>query len=206
MKKYTLKFTGHGVQSVFVALNEKSFAFWSGKKEQEDFSIEEYLCNPANFEDIPEEFNFLMQDGEELYWDDHKDIFCSLNSPDLDSCFILVEEVKDDESTEEILYERFQDFIEKNKDVVEHQGMEMKDKQMPRYVMECNSYEKGVVFGDTFEAESFDPNLLKIHVVEGPSGHDYFSTAYYNGEELYNNECFTRGKGMMTWVFDSQED
>ena len=94
MKKYLLSFNGHGVNSAFVSLNEDSFSFWFQKQKNEDFAIEEYLCNPEDFEDIPEEFNFLIKDDEALDWDDHEGIFCHVYSPDLDSCYIQIEEIQ----------------------------------------------------------------------------------------------------------------
>jgi hypothetical protein len=202
MKKYSLRLSGHGMESIFIRLNEDSFSFWFQKQKEEDFEIAEYLCSPEDFEDIPEEFNFLIKDGETCDWDNHEDIFCHLYSPDLDSCHIVIEEMKDDGSFEEILCEKFQDFIEKHEDVIEYLYSEVKYEDVPEQVMECNSYEKGTIFGDIFEAESFDPKLLKIFVVEGPNGVDYFSAAHYNGQELDNTEYCTRGKGMVVEVWE----
>ena len=202
MNKYTVRLNGHGVESVFVALNEDSFSFWFQKQNEEDFTIEEYLCNPEDFEDIPEEFNFLIKDGEASYWDDHEDIFCRLSGPDFNSCFIAVDKIEDDGSHKEILCEKFQDFIEKHENVIEHVEPEVEYEDIPEQIMECNSYKKGTIFGDIFEAKNFDPALLKIIIKEGPNGVDYFCGAYYNGEELSNTESSTRGKGMVVDVWE----
>jgi hypothetical protein len=202
MKKYTLELNGHGVESVFVKLNEDSYCFWAQKQNEEDFSIAEYLCSPEDFEDIPEEFDFLVKDGEVAYWDDHEDIFFSISSPDLDSCYILVKEMKDADSGEEIVYEKFQDFIEKHEDIVAYKNPDVEYKDIPQHVMECNSYEKGTMFGAEFEAEDFDPKLLKILITEAPNGSDYFYSASYNGEDLCNDNYYTRGKGMEVSVWE----
>ena len=202
MKKYSLSFNGHGVESVFVSLNEDSFSFWLQKQNDEDFSIPEYLCNPEDFEDIPEEFNFLIKDDETLDWDDHEGIFCHIHSPDLDSCYIQVEEIKEDEANEEILCEKFQDFIEKNEHVIDGEDRAVEYTEIPDQVMECNSYEKGTIFGSVFEAEDFDLKLLKIFLTEGPNGCIYFNGAAYDGEDLDNTELCTRGKGMDVSVWD----
>jgi hypothetical protein len=202
MNKYTVRLSGHGVESVFVALNEDSFSFWFQKQNEEDFTIEEYLCNPEDFEGIPEEFNFLIKDGEASYWDDHEDIFCHLTGPDLDSCFITVDKVEDDGSYEEILCEKFQDFIEKHENIIEHLESEVQYNDIPEQIMECNSYEKGTIFGDTFQAETFDPKLLKICIAEGPNGVDYLCSVHYNGIDLDNTEYCVRGKGMVVNVWE----
>lgn len=202
MKKYLLSLNGHGVGSVFIRLNEDSFSFWFQKQKEEDFTIADYLCNPEDFEDIPEEFNFLIKDGESVDWDDNEDIFCNLYSPDLDSCSIIVEEIQNDGSYKEILCEKFSKFIEKHENVIDYQNSAVEYQDIPEQVMECNSYEKGTIFGDIFEAESFDPALLKILIKEGPNGVDYFSGAYYNGEELNNTESSTRGKGMRVDIWE----
>ena len=202
MKKYLLSLNGHGVNSVFVPLNEDSFSFWFQKQRNEDFAIEEYLCNPEDFEDIPKEFNFLIKDDEALDWDDHEDIFCHIYSPDLDSCYIQIEEIQEDGSNKEILNEKFQDFIEKNEHIIEHQDPAVDYADIPEQVMECNSYEKGTIFGGTFEAEDLDLKLLKIFIEEGPNGCMYFSGASYGGEDLDNTECCTRGKGMDVSVWE----
>ena len=202
MNKYLLSLNGHGMESVFLRLNEDSFSFWFQKQKEEDFEIVDYLLSPEDFEDIPEEFNFLIQDGESIEYFDHEDIFCHLYSPDLTSCNITVEEIQDDGSYKEILCEKFQDFIEKHEDVIEHQDSEIKYEDVPEQVMECNSYEKGTIFGDIFEAENFDPKLLKIILIEGPNGVDYFTAAHYNGQELDNTESSTRGKGMFVNVWE----
>lgn len=202
MKKYSLRLSGHGMESIFIRLNEDSFSFWFQKQKEEDFEIADYLHSPEDFEDIPEEFNFLISDGESIEYHDHEDVFCHLYSPHLNSCDIVIQEIKDDGSFEEILCEKFQDFVEKYEDVIEYQDSEVKYEDVPEQVMECNSYEKGTIFGDTFEAESFDPKLLKIFVVEGPNGVDYFSAAHYNGQELDNTEYCTRGKGMVVEVWE----
>mgnify|MGYP000866446267 CR=1 FL=1 len=202
MNKYLLSFSGHGMESVFIRLNEDSFSFWFQKRQEEDFAIADYLCSPEDFEDIPEEFNFLIEDGEAVEWSDHDSVFCHLYSPDLDSCFIVVEEIQDDESYKEILCEKFSNFIEKNEGVIDYQNSANEYADIPEQVMECNSYEKGTIFGDIFEAKNFDPALLKIIIKEGPNGVDYFCGAYYNGEELSNTESSTRGKGMVVDVWE----
>jgi len=200
MKKYLLSLNGHGMESAFFRLNEDSFSFWF-QKEKEDFDIPSYLCNPEDFEDVPDEFNFLIEDGESIEWYDHESVFCHLYSPDLDSCSILVEEVQEDGSNKEILSEQFSQFIDENEDIVDYDSaVEYED--VPEQVMECHSYEKGTIFGDTFEADDFDPKLLKIFVVEAPNGVHYLKRVFYNGEELFNTECSTRGKGMTATVWE----
>ncbi len=202
MKKYSFELVGHGVESVFVKLTEDSYCFWAQKQNEDDFSIAEYLCDPEDFEDIPEEFNFLVKDDEVAYWDDHQDIFLTICSPDLDSCSILVKEIKGEDSSEEIIYEKLQDFIEKHEYIIDYKDPDVKHEDVPQYVMECNSYEKGTVFGSEFEAESFDPKLLKIMTTEIPNGEVYFCGASYNGEDLYNDNYYTRGKGMEVKVWE----
>jgi hypothetical protein len=191
MKKYLLTLNGHGMESVFMRLNEDSFSFWFQKEKQEDFDIASYLCSPEDFEDIPDEYL------------DHESVFCHLYSPDLDSCTILVEEVQEDGSHKEILSEKFSDFIDKHEDIIHYNcDSTIKYEDLPEQVMECHSYEKGTIFGDFFEADDFDPKLLKIFVKEAPNGVDYFEKASYNGEELSNTECSTRGKGMEASVWE----
>lgn len=201
MNKYLLSFSGHGMESVFIRLDEDSFSFWF-QKQQQDFAIADYVCNPEDFENIPEEFNFLIKDGESIEWVDHENVFCHLYSPDLDSCFIIIEEIQDDQSYKEILCEKFSEFIKKYEDAIDYQDPFVKYTDLPEQIMECNSYEKGIIFGDIFEAEGFDPKLLKIIVKEGPNGIDYFYGASYNGEELGNTESSTRGKGMIVEIWE----
>ena len=202
MNKYLLSFSGIGVESVYIRLNKDSFSFWFQKQQEEDFDIVDYLFAPEDFEDIPEEFNFLIQDGETIEWFNHEDVFCHFYSPDLDSCYITVEEVEDNQSYKEILCEKFLKFVDEHEDVIEYQDSEVEDEYAPEQIMECNSYEKGVIFGDIFEAESFDPKLLKIIVKEAPNGIDYFDGASYNGEELSNTQSCTRGKGMVVEIWE----
>jgi hypothetical protein len=114
----------------------------------------------------------------------------------LDSCYIQVEEIQEDGSSKQIFLEQFSKFREDNEDAIEYLDPEVEYEDIPDHVMECNSYEKGVLFGETFEAEDFDFKLLKILVKEAPNGVEYFDSAYYNGEELDNTEYSTRGKGM----------
>jgi hypothetical protein len=196
MKKYLLSLNGHGAESVFIRLNEDSFAFWSEKQKEEESFVADYLCTPEDFENIPEEFNFLIKNGESFEWYENDDIFCHFSSPDLDSCYIQVEEIQEDGSSKQIFLEQFSKFREDNEDAIEYLDPEVEYEDIPDHVMECNSYEKGVLFGETFEAEDFDFKLLKILVKEAPNGVEYFDSAYYNGEELDNTEYSTRGKGM----------
>jgi hypothetical protein len=202
MNKYLLSLCGHGVESVFIALNEKSFSFWFQKKKTEDFELSDYLCSPEDFEDIPEEFNFLIKDGEVCDLDSHEDIFCRVYSPELESCCVIVEQILDDGSYKEILCEKFLEFAEKYNHVIDYQDSFVEYKDVPDQVMVYNSYEKGVIFGDVFEAENFDLKLLKIIIKEAPNGVDYFCKALYNNQELSNTECCTSGKGATAYVWE----
>lgn len=201
MNKYLLSLCGHGAESVFISLTEDSYSFWF-QKQQEDFEFSDYLCSPEEFEDIPEEFNFLIEDGEPIDWYEHENIFCSIYSPDLESCNIIIEQIQDDGSTIEILCEKFSKFVEQYDNVIDHQNSFVEYDNVPDQVMACNSYEKGVIFGDIFETEKFDPKLLKIIVKEAPNGVDYFSSASYNNEQLSNTECSTKGIGLSVHLWE----
>jgi hypothetical protein len=204
MKKYSITFSGHGTETVFVGLDKETFDYWQNKEEQdEDFSLVDYLCNPEDYEDVPKEHNFLIdEDGEPLYWDDHEKIFYTIHSPDLESCYLIIEEIKEGESNEEIINEEFKTFIEKHEDSIDYQDCSIKHEDTPDYILQCDSYQKGSVFATTFEAEDFDPKLLKVVAEEAPNGLYYFSSVSYNDEELYNEDFFTRGKGMNADLFE----
>jgi len=202
MNKYILSLCGHGVESCFIKLNEESFSFWFQKQKTEDFELSDYLCSPEEFEDIPEEFNFLIEDGESIEWSEHENVFCNIYSPDLESCDIIIDQIQDDGTTTEILCEKFSEFVEQYDNMIDYQNSFIEYIDVPDQVMECNSYEKGVIFGDIFEAEKFDPKLLKIIVKEAPNGVDYFYSASYNNEQLSNTECDTRGIGMAVNIWE----
>lgn len=196
MKKYLLSLNGYGSETAFFRMNEDSFAFWNEKQEEEESFAADYLCTPEDFENIPEEFNFLIEDGESLEWYENDSVFCHFSSPDLDSCSIQVEEIQEDGSYKQVFAEQFSNFVEENEELIEYLDPEVEYEDIPDYVMQCNSYEKGTHFADSFEAETFDFKLLKILIKEAPNGSEYIDSVYYDGKELDNTESSTIGKGM----------
>ena len=197
MKKYLLTLNGHGAESIFLRLNEDQYSYWFQQQKNEEIDIVDYILSPDESIDIPHEHNFLLEDNESIYIEDSSLKFLHYYSPDLDSCSILVEEILEDGSSKTITEEKFRDFAEKH-ECINYVGPDVKFEDIPDQVLEYHSYEKGTIFGDSFETEGFDefdPSLLKFIVKEAPNGLDYIDGIFYNEQELENTEGNTRGKG-----------
>jgi hypothetical protein len=200
MKKYLISFSGHGVESVFMALTENQYSWWFQKSQEEDFSVEEYLIDPEEFdEEIPEEYDILLDDGDYQSWDYNDLIFYQETTPDLDSCYVIIEELNDDSADIEIINMPFMDFIDGNVHI-EHNVSS--DTNPPKQIMELNSYEKGTIFGAIIETNEFDISKLSFTINDGPNGNEYLCKVVYDGEELINTESSTTGKGMVATIWE----
>ena len=205
MKKYLLTLNGHGAESIFLRLNEDQYSYWRSSRRQqqnnEEIDIVDYIQNPDECADIPNEYNFLLEDDEFVSIEDSNLIFLHYCSADLDSCSILVEEILEDGSVKTIIEEKFEDFAEKY-ECIDYVGSDIKFMDVPDQVLEYHSFEKGTMFGDFFETEGFNLNLLKLTVKEAPNGSEYIDGIFYNGQELGNSEGSTRGKGCQASVWE----
>lgn len=197
MKKYLLTLNGHGAESIFLRLNEDQYSYWFQQQNEEEIDIVDYILSPDESIDIPHEYNFLLEDNESIHIEDSSLKFLHYYSADLDSCSILVEELLEDGSAKTIIEEKFRDFVEKH-ECINYVNPDVKFEDIPDQVLEYHSYEKGTIFGDSFETEGFnefDASLLKFIVKEAPNGLDYIDGILYNEQELENTEGNTRGKG-----------
>ena len=200
MKKYLLTINGHGQETSFVALTPESYSFWFQKNKENTSDVVDYIYSPEdNSEGIPDEFNFLMQDGEFVDIHDSNASFLNLHSPNIDSCKFVVGEV-DDEGffSREIVECPFED----HEELLDNEYFFVKYEDIPEQILEVNSYEKGTFFGAYFEAEDFDLSLLKFVLGEAPNGEFYLVDVFYNGELLINTESNTRGKGTEVQIWE----
>lgn len=194
MKKYLITLNGHGVETAFLRLTPELYSFWFQKSQDENFEICDYLFSPEEFEDdIPQDMNFLIQNGESLNWDDNELVEYLETTPNMDTCFINIQ----NEEGDDIVNEPFQEYNEAY-DCIEYGNSITGSNQL----MEINSYEKGTIFGGYFETDNFDPSKLKFHTTESPNGNDYLVGVFYDGEEIINTEYSTRGKGIEVEVWE----
>jgi hypothetical protein len=201
MKQYLISLSGWGIESVFIQLKPESYSWWFQNSLDPDFGIDEYITNPEEFKhEVPKEFNFLLDDfnSEYQYWDDNDWIFCQAVTPDLDTCYVIVEEIGADGSYKEVYNQK----LSETNECILHVGSLIDYDDVPEQVMECNSSEKGSIFGATFEAEEFDISKLSVLVKEGPNGLDYMTELIYDREQLVNTESATRGKGMEVTIWE----
>lgn len=194
MKQYLLTLNGHGAESIFLRLNEDQYSYWFQQQKDEEIDIIDYILSPDESIDIPHEHNFLLEDDEAVEIENSSLKFLHYYSANLDSCSILVEEILEDGSAKTIIEEKFRDFAEKH-ECINYVSPDVSFDDIPDQVLEYHSYEKGVMFGDQINTESFDPSLLKFIIKEAPNGLDYISAIFYNDQELDNTEGSTRGKG-----------
>lgn len=200
MKKYLISFNGYGVESSFMSLTESQYSWWFKKSQDENFSIEEYLIDPEGFDqEIPPEYDILLNHDGYQCWDYNSLIFYQETTPDLDSCYLMVEEMIEDSADIEVVNIAFIDFIDGDVNI-EHRIST--DSNLPKQIMECNSYEKGTIFGAIVETDQFDTSKLSFTIDEGPNGNEYLCKVVYDGEELTNTESSTRGKGMVVTIWD----
>ncbi len=201
MKKYLITLNGHGSESIFLRLNEDQYSYWFQQQRDEEIDIVDYILRPDESIDIPYEHNFLLEDDECVEIENSSLKFLHYYSPDLDSCCILVEEILEDGSINEVIIEKFREFAEKH-ECIDCVDPDVSFDDIPDQVLEYHSYEKGVMFGDQINAESFDLSLLKFVVKEAPNGLEYLSAVFYNDQELENTEGSTRGKGIEANIWE----
>jgi hypothetical protein len=204
MKKYLLTLNGYGAESIFLRLNQDQYSYWFQQQKNEEIDIVDYIQNPDECADIPNQHNFLLEGDEYISIEDSDLIFLHYSSADLDSCSILIEEIFDDKSVKEILDEKLREFLEKH-ECIHYVESDIKFEDIPDQVLEYHSSEKGTMFGDCFETEGFDdfdPSLLKFIVKESPNGCDYIDSIFYNDQKLGNSEGFSRGKGCQASVWE----
>lgn len=200
MKKYLLTINGHGQETSFVVLTPESYSFWFQKNKENTSDVVDYIYNPEdNSEGIPDEFNFLMQDGEFVDIYDSNASFLNLHSPNIDSCKFVVGEVDDDGFfSREIVEYSFED----HEELLDNEYFFVKYEDIPEQILEVNSYEKGTFFGAYFEAEDFNLSFLKFVLGEAPNGQFYLVDVFYDEEMLINSESNTRGKGTEVQIWE----
>jgi len=203
MKKYLITLNGHGSESVFMKLTPEQYSWWFQASQDEEFELEDYLVDPESFSmtnHIPDDMNLLRIDDDNYQdWDNNDLIFEHYNSPELEFCELTIEELEDDGDYSEILSQTLKSFDEEFECFTD---TKFPNKELPEQVLECNSYEKGTLYGAIIEVEEFDPTKLKITVDEAPNGNMFMCTAFYDGEELCCSESSTRGKGMSAQVWE----
>lgn len=201
MKQYLISLSGHGVESVFMKLTPEAYSWWFQKSQDEDFDMASHIVFPDDhIGEVPNEFHPLYTgEGEEFQsWDDNDWIVCQATTPSIDTCVLVVEEVSDDGGLNEV----FSKELNQIDDCVSYDGSLIDYDDVPEQFMECNDYQKGVIFGAMIDAEEFDICKLSIITKEGPNGMEYLTEVLYDNEELINTESSTRGKGMEVTVWE----
>lgn len=205
MKKYLLTINGYGQETSFVALTPESYSFWFQKNKENTSDVVDYIYDPeGNSEGVPDEFNFLMLDGEFVdIYDSNVSFsgvsFLNLHSPNIDACKFVVGEVDEDGfCSREILECPFED----HEELLHNEDFFVEYEDIPEQILEVNSYEKGTFFGAYFEAEDFNLSLLKFVLKEAPNGEFYLVDVFYDEELLINTESNTRGKGTEVQIWE----
>lgn len=220
---YRVTITGYGGESAYMTVNEDAYNFWRDHTEQHgDGDLINYMINAedSNFdfdelEGLPESAEFLKDaDGDGCPWYEAPTEFEHTYGVAYDSANIEVSEVADDEYNAEILdtplehtdLSELADTIyeESGDDGIEIQQYSCCEDAPGPYVVQMYSTEKGCFFDGVIHVTNgadFDPQKLKIEVMEFLNGEDTVTGIFYDGEEVDNVGGDTNGKGYSASVW-----
>ena len=164
-------------------LTKEQYGFWN---ENEDYYIEEYVeegCDYSEIEEIPTNANFL--DGSEWYDFDDIDRFLLLGG------YIIEIEIIID--GKKVFNGELQHFIEKFSPEIQN----IDDNPVNAdYYCEIIDIQRGKIFHGEFESNNFDFKKIKFEMMESE-----IKGIFYESEQIPNDYCETRSKGISVEVF-----
>jgi hypothetical protein len=189
-KKYNINVYGYGGEIAIGKISSEAYEFWKEREIEGENTLDEYSADWDREMDIPEEFR-IFGDGD---WYDCDDV---AHSSGAEMCSATTIEVTDEDGNE-IWSSTAEPYVleENNADCEEFEEVYVEELPEGTCVIISQSVEKGTFYGSTFETESeFDPSKLKINYND-INGWMLLYTIEYDGEDVYNDDFSTTGKGL----------
>ena len=223
---YRIQLWGYGGESAYMSLTRAQYDFWRPIVEEHgDADLVAYMLGAQdddveyeNISEVPLEARFLY-DTEEDYsfpWYEAPTEFEHTYGVTYESARIQVEEVEHDEYSAEtlevIIGENLTDLVDQIYDnsgdaYLEIQEYSCCEEASSEYVAQMYSTEKGTFFDGVLHltnGERFDPQKLRVQVVEYLNGEDTVVGVTYNGEDIDNNGGDTNGKGYSAVIWKTE--
>lgn len=202
-KHYRIVLSGYGSETTYTKVSKKVHDYWVEKDNDE---LVEYCVSPDE-QTVDKDVDFLYDSKRDMFqmWYDNDNIVQNFWGMSSDaSGYITVQQlVNNDHGADIIRVLNDQDDLDIDDFEVEWTTIE---NEVPQYVMEFNSIEKGTFFDVTITiTETFDIKKLQFVMDESLSGENFIVGLKYNEEELDNWGGDTNGKGYFAQMFETQE-
>ena len=200
-KYYRIVLSGYGSETTYTKVSKKVHDYWVEKDNDE---LVEYCVSPDE-QTVDKDVDFLYDSKRDMFqmWYDNDNIVQNFWGMSSDaSAYITVQQlVNNDHGADIIRVLNDQDDLDTDDFEVEWSTIE---NEVPQYVMEFNSVEKGTFFDVTITiTETFDIKKLQFVMDESLSGENFIVGLKYNEEELDNWGGDTNGKGYFAQMFET---
>lgn len=210
IRHYRVMLWGYGGEAAYLKLTKEQYEFWKEKDEEESDITMSYM-NDAQDEGkpewVPDEMDFMNDEGDYRPWYEAPGEFCHQWGVDLGSARITVTEIESDEYNARPLEdvvdgEELQPLLDGIDEEHDYElelitmGVAEGTDEQPDYVLQFYSAEKGTFFEGIFTTTGpFDIKRLKVFTEEFPNGEDIVTDLQYDGESIENMGGDTNGKG-----------
>jgi hypothetical protein len=200
MNKYSVNVYGYGGEIVIGKISKKAYEYWKERELEGVDTLDDYNGDWDEEMNVPEEYK-IFHPGE---WHECDDVAHSCGAEMCSSTFITVTNEDDDEiwSCTAEPYE----LEERGVDCEEMEEIYLSELEPGTCAFIGQATEKGTFFCAPLDIESeFDPSKLQI-TYNDINGWCLLNGIAYDGEDIYNDDYSTTGKGMYFDLYEIESD